>query len=338
MFCRLKKSSVKQKMFHSEPILSDIYNDDAISTVKVLVLQLSDKTKIDYIMKFLSAKLPMTKISLDHLKRINSKKGNFQIIVSKIRESSCEMDVDLIQKTIDEMDYDLREFLHGFDPDNLCIREVAASSPLTRNQFERLSSLWPINFFEDKYIAKCLDGSIFSPNYWKRIHELMMETLNMLNNDSSRMSAIIVKDDCKRIVTKTISRIDQHPLDHAVINAVTNVSEIHRQVKKRLLEDPDSFQCDNNINHYKDDYLCTNYDCFLSQEPCIMCAMALTHSRIRRVFFYDSKTLSSTTIVNKCHDQPYTVEKMHTSPFLNHRYEVWKLSKPEIFSNKKLRT
>ncbi|KAH9413556.1 hypothetical protein DERP_008034 [Dermatophagoides pteronyssinus] len=61
-------------MFHSEPILSDIYNDDAISTVKVLVLQLSDKTKIDYIMKFLSAKLPMTKISLDHLKRINSKK------------------------------------------------------------------------------------------------------------------------------------------------------------------------------------------------------------------------------------------------------------------------
>lgn len=101
-------------------------------------------------MKFLSAKLPMTKISLDHLKRINSKKGNFQIIVSKIRESSCEMDVDLIQKTIDEMDYDLREFLHGFDPDNLCIREVAASSPLTRNQFKRLSSLWPINFFEDQ--------------------------------------------------------------------------------------------------------------------------------------------------------------------------------------------
>ncbi|KAH9522986.1 hypothetical protein DERF_006540 [Dermatophagoides farinae] len=100
-------------MFHSEVILSDIYKDDAISTVKVLVLQLSDKAKMTNIMKFLTTKLPMTQISMNHLKRINSKHDNFQILISPIKDSSCNKNVDIIQKTINEMKEDLREFLLG---------------------------------------------------------------------------------------------------------------------------------------------------------------------------------------------------------------------------------
>lgn len=32
-------------------------------------------------------------------------------------------------------------------------------------------------------------------------------------------------------------------------------------------------------------YLCTGYDCFVVQEPCIMCSMALVHSRLARVVY-----------------------------------------------------
>jgi len=32
-------------------------------------------------------------------------------------------------------------------------------------------------------------------------------------------------------------------------------------------------------------YLCTGWDCFVLSEPCLMCAMALVHSRVRRVVF-----------------------------------------------------
>ncbi len=31
--------------------------------------------------------------------------------------------------------------------------------------------------------------------------------------------------------------------------------------------------------------MCTGWDCYLVREPCAMCAMALTHSRVRWVVF-----------------------------------------------------
>ena len=35
-------------------------------------------------------------------------------------------------------------------------------------------------------------------------------------------------------------------------------------------------------------YLCTGYDCYLVREPCAMCAMALVHSRVRRVVYAET--------------------------------------------------
>ncbi|XP_020103130.1 probable inactive tRNA-specific adenosine deaminase-like protein 3 isoform X1 [Ananas comosus] len=67
-------------------------------------------------------------------------------------------------------------------------------------------------------------------------------------------------------------------------------------------------------------YLCTGFDIYLVWEPCTMCAMALVHQRIRRVF-YASPNPNGGALDS--------VHRLHGEKSLNHHYSVYRILIPE---------
>ncbi|CAH9109314.1 unnamed protein product [Cuscuta europaea] len=67
-------------------------------------------------------------------------------------------------------------------------------------------------------------------------------------------------------------------------------------------------------------YLCTGYDIYLVWEPCIMCAMALVHQRVRRIFYafpnHNAGALGS-------------VHRLQGERSLNHHYAVFRVLFPK---------
>lgn len=65
-------------------------------------------------------------------------------------------------------------------------------------------------------------------------------------------------------------------------------------------------------------YLCTGYDAYLLREPCAMCAMAMVHSRVRRIFFLLSDP-SGGALGGRGERS-----RLHAERSLNHHYEVFR--------------
>ncbi|KAK2658805.1 hypothetical protein Ddye_005338 [Dipteronia dyeriana] len=67
-------------------------------------------------------------------------------------------------------------------------------------------------------------------------------------------------------------------------------------------------------------YLCTGYDIYLVWEPCAMCAMALVHQRIRRIFY---------AFPNPHAGALGSVHRLQEEKRLNHHYAVFRVVLPK---------
>ncbi|KAI3408456.1 uncharacterized protein J3R85_020262 [Psidium guajava] len=147
------------------------------------------------------------------------------------------------------------------------------------------------------------------------------------------------------------SSLFRHPLRHAAMVAIESsaardrclfpdvryedeatkeecvLSPAKSQAKRRKT---DGIDIDNDDAHGKGDlssrpYLCTGNDIYLVWEPCTMCAMALVHQRIRRVF-YAFPNLSAGALGS--------IHRLQGEKSLNHHYAVFRVVVPRDILDK----
>ncbi len=304
------------------PVLSDEQSRD-VELIEAFAAPIVNKRETSRLVQELNSLYPLN--GLQHVKRVRAVKDKssahpLEVLVCLVSDAP-DMKVASIQSLFPS---------DGVRPDGLgepFVVRVPARPPLTRPQFELASKHWPTSFHEDKQVTVALRGELFSPPQKARMHMYMtsavtaakagnefgMKAVGAVVVDPVRESIIAVGHDCR----------GEHPLHHAVMVCVDLVAQsqgggcycFDRYPACRFTpQTSDTVEKGPDAEVSPQPYICTGYDLYVTREPCVMCAMALLHSRIGRVFY---GTASADGALG-------TKYKIHAQKDLNHRFEVYK--------------
>lgn len=302
-----------------DDIFVPVFSDEYLKTPtldEAFVAEIVDEKQTSRIVKLLQNQLPL---KYHHLKRVNSK-GSSLLVLLCFKDDNTE--VGNIESVPTLSLFKTEEIDISGLSTVATLTKVPRDPPLTRQQFEYSQHFWPAQFHEDRRISSALSGSLFD-NDEKKNHERFMKMAVHVAKmgaifENELVGAVIV-DASGNVIATSHDRRKSHPLKHAVMLAVDMVAHAQGGGSWEINDTSDlSISKDSLVPTEASTtsirYLCTGFTAYLTREPCVMCAMALLHSRISFVFYGTQ------------HDQGAlgTHYKLHTQAGLNHHFEVYR--------------
>ncbi|KAM4608439.1 putative inactive tRNA-specific adenosine deaminase-like protein 3 [Polymixia lowei] len=327
---RSKKSEHDTDSWVAYPVLSDEQSQD-VELIEAFAVSITDKKQTSRLVRELNSFYPLP--GLQHIKRVRACKEKdsphplevLVCLVSDVPDVDCENSVSIDSLLpSDKVKHD------GLGKP--FVIKVPGCPPLTRPQFELASKHWPTSFHEDKQVTVALRGELFSPPQKARMQEYMMSALAAARAGEvcgmEAVGAVVVDPRAERVIAVGHDCRGDHPLHHAVMVCIDLVARgqgggaysFDKYPACRFTSpSPTSTPTSENLRNTSavedgQPYICTGYDLYVTREPCVLCAMALVHSRIGRVFYGAASADGALG----------TKYKIHTQKDLNHHFEVFK--------------
>ena len=207
-----------------------------------------------------------------------------------------------LNKTIDEF---LKEL--SLSKENIIEISLPSTQPISSNQYESAKQIWPIT-------------SLISPkekflySHKENEKEDIISIFNQLKQDK-QFTSYLYAPNTRQIIAK--GKEDKSScIHHSIMDLLENYC---KSISKPLLLGEKNEEAPkentNTLFGYQEQYYCEGLYVFSIKEPCVMCAMALVHNRINRIY-YEKETEEEGGLVSQIKINNYK---------LNHYYHIFNI-------------
>jgi tRNA-specific adenosine deaminase 3 len=220
------------------------------------------KSSGNRMLKLLQSKLPLGP-DLIHLKRARSEKGSgsaghLEVLVCP---EGAEPPTE-VKALVDE---------DAASGATWQVAKVPQHSALTRAQLAEWSQYWPLTFRKPS-----LEPLELPTELVERYTALLRRAQELSAATGGRCACVIVDRDGRELAATTDTSAPDRPLRHAVMSGIEAIADARvaasaKAGTKRAIAD--------------DEHLCCDCEVVTTHEPCLMCAMALVHSRVKTVVY-----------------------------------------------------